>query len=566
MPPPLRFGCGSDDSLGIVASPVDLASAPRVSKSITKPTAVPSILKPASWILLLLLLIPSLAQMWQLRDMPRFGDFHDDSIYYVTAKSLASGGGYRIESLPGEPAQTKYPPLYPLLLSIAWKVDPQFPRNLTIAAWISWLALPAVLFQLLALFRRLGFSTGRTWLLLVLFAVNPYTALFSTQLLSEMLFLALVLAGMHLVERSLDSPSLAIAAGIAGGLAYLTRSAGIVLFATAMVYLWLTRKQHRTAWLFAAGMLPFVAGWTLWSRLHQLPTNDPSLIYYTDYFRNQLYSLSLKDLHLYVWRNIDALLWGLGGLIVPKVTSSWFLKILTQVIAVAMIAGIVRMVRRGQGVLYALFAAMGAVLLCVCTFPANERLTLPFFPLALAGLLVEMEHFFETARVGLRHKDRSQRVAASGLVAVFALVLAGALALQLYVAQVFMRDDAEHHRARITARIPVYEWARKNLPADASVLATEDVMFYLHTGRHAMRPSLPPQFWYREDRAGIVNWFTDLKPFARDHGLVYFEFSGADTSQGVDDEAAEDIETKIRNHPDLKPLYGGSTATIYQFR
>lgn len=551
-----------------MASPVDLASAPRVSKS-----AVPSILKPASWTLLLLLLVPSLTQIWQLRDMPRFGDFHDDSIYYVTAKSLASGGGYRIESLPGEPAQTKYPPLYPLLLSVAWRLDAQFPRNLAIAAWISWLAFPAVMFQLPALFRRLGFSIGRTWLLLVLFAVNPYVALFSTQLLSEMMFLALALAAMLLVERSLDSEMppraqafLAVAAGVAGGLAYLTRSAGIVLFAAVMVYLW-TRKQRRTALLFAAGMLPFVAGWTLWSRMHQLPTNDPSLIYYTDYFRNQLYSLSLKDFHLYVWRNIDALLWGLGGLIVPKVTSSWFLKILAQVIAVAMVAGIVRMVRRGQGVLYALFAAMGAVLLCVCTFPANERLTLPFFPLALAGLVVEMEHFYETARVGLRHKDRSQRVAASGLIAVFALILAGALALQLYVAQVFMRkDDAEHHRARIAARIPVYEWARTNLPADASVLATEDVMFYLHTGRHAMRASLPPALWYREDRAGIVNWFTDLKPFARDHGLSYFEFSGADTSQGVDDEAAADIETKIRNHPDLKPLYGGSAATIYQFR
>ena len=543
-----------------MASTVDLAPAPPVSKS-----AVPSVLKPASWILLSLLLVPSLTQVWQQREMPRFGDFHDDSVYYVTAKSLASGGGYRIESLPGEPAQTKYPPLYPLLLSIAWKLDPQFPRNLTIAAWISWLALPAVLFQLPALFRRLGFSSGRMWLLLVLFAVNPYVALFSTQLLSEMLFLALVLAAMFLVERSLDSPTLAIAAGVVGGLAYLTRSAGIVLFVAAVIYL-STKKKRRAALLFAAGMLPFVAGWTLWARLHQLPTNDPSLIYYTDYFRNQLYSLSLSDFHLYVWRNIDALLWGLGGLIVPKVTSSWFLKILAQVIAVAMIAGIVRMVRRGQGVLYALFVAMGAVLLCVCTFPANERLVLPFFPLALAGLVVEMEHFFEMSRTGLRHKDRSQRVAASGLIAVFALALAGALALQLYVGQVFMRGDAEHHRARIAARIPAYEWARTNLPAGASVLATEDVMFYLHTGRHAMRASLPPSLWYREDRAGIVNWFTDLKPFAQSHGLSYFEFSGADISQGVDDEAAAGIETKIKNHPDLKPLFESPAATIYRFR
>jgi hypothetical protein len=547
-----------------VASTIDLASAQQASRS-----AARSGLKPLSWILLALLLIPSLAQVWQQRDLPRFGDFHDDSVYYVTAKSLASGAGYRIESLPGEPAQTKYPPLYPLLLSIAWKLDPQFPRNLTIAAWLSWLALPAVLFQLPALFRRLGFSTGRTWLVLILFAVNPYVALFSTQLLSEMLFLALIVTAMLLIERAVDGEPrafLAAAAGVAGGLAYLTRSAGIVLFVAAIVYLWMIRKERRAAGFFAAGMLPFVAGWTLWSRMHQLPTSDPSLIYYTDYFRNQLYSLSWSDLHLYIWRNIDSLLWGLGGLIVPKVTGSWFLKILSQVIAVAMMSGIVRMVRRGQGALYAMFAAIGAALLCVCTFPANERLTLPFFPLALAGLVVEMQHFFETARVGLRHKDRSQRIAASCLIGVFALILLGALALQIYVGQVFMNDDAQHHRERTAARIPAYEWARANLPADASVLATEDVMFYLHTGRHAMRASLPPQLWYREDRAGIVNWFTDLKPFAQNHGLSYVEFSGADVTQGVDDEAADAIEKKTRNHLDLKPLFETPASTIYQVR
>ena len=71
--------------------------------------------KPTGLILLLFLLIPSALYLWHFPDVPRFGDLHDDSLYYVSAKSLADGGGYRIESLPGEPSQTKYPPLYPLL-------------------------------------------------------------------------------------------------------------------------------------------------------------------------------------------------------------------------------------------------------------------------------------------------------------------------------------------------------------------------------------------------------------------------------------------------------------------
>ena len=53
-----------------------------------------------------LVLAPSAYLAWSLRDMPHLGFYHDDSIYWVSAKSLASGDGYRISSLPGQPFQT----------------------------------------------------------------------------------------------------------------------------------------------------------------------------------------------------------------------------------------------------------------------------------------------------------------------------------------------------------------------------------------------------------------------------------------------------------------------------
>src|SRR5690349_19430698 len=88
-------------------------------------------------VFVLVSLAPSAAFLWRHSDLPGFGDLHDDSLYYVSAKSLADGGGYRIESLPGERSQTKYPPLYPLLLPAAWHIDPQLPHNLPVAAWTS---------------------------------------------------------------------------------------------------------------------------------------------------------------------------------------------------------------------------------------------------------------------------------------------------------------------------------------------------------------------------------------------------------------------------------------------
>ncbi|MCU1339371.1 MAG: hypothetical protein JWO19_4952 [Bryobacterales bacterium] len=516
--------------------------------------------------LLLFLLIPSAAYLWHFADVPRFGDLHDDSLYFVSAKSLADGGGYRIESLPGEPPQTKYPPLYPLLLSVAWRLDPQFPGNLQLAAWISWLALPAVLLLMAVLYPSLGISRGRAWLLLFLFAANPYVIVFSTQLLSEMLFLALSLAAMLLAERAAKaSSSAAVAAGAVAGLAYLTRSAGLALLVAAVIYLWPLRKQRRSAMLFTAAMLPFVAAWILWARLHQTATTDPALIYYLDYFRYEIYSISLRDLHLILWKNVDGLLWGLGGLILPKVINSLFLKILAEVLAIAMISGVVRLVRRGIGTLYALFAIATTALLVIWHFPPNERFVLPLLPLALAGLLTEADHLAGMLRTGLRHHDRGQRVVAAGFSAAVLAIAAGCLVLQLFMDASFLPADALQHRMRKIQNIAVYGWIRAKAPADASFLAADDAVLFLYTGHHAMSKPLPPALWYRQDRAGMIAWLTDLAPFARDRGLTLLHFAGVDARQGIADDDRDAIEKAIRSSPDLSLLYRTETAAVHRF-
>src|SRR3982750_1976143 len=95
-----------------------------------------------SALLFVLILVPSAVLAWRHRDMPQFGVQHDDSLYFVSAKAWAEGKGYRIESLPGEPFQTKYPPFYSLLLTGIWKLSPEFPQNLPLASLFAWLMLP----------------------------------------------------------------------------------------------------------------------------------------------------------------------------------------------------------------------------------------------------------------------------------------------------------------------------------------------------------------------------------------------------------------------------------------
>ena len=517
---------------------------------------------PLQFALLLVALAPSAAFLWHHGDLPGFGDLHDDSLYYVSAKSLADGGGYRIESLPAEPAQTKYPPLYPLLLSIAWRINPGFPQNLPIAAWISWLAFPAIMVQLLWLFPRLGVSGWRAWLLIALVAVNPYMLVFSSTLVSELAFTALLIGALLLAER--ETAKAALAAGLLGGLAYLTRSAGIVFLLAGPLYLWM-RGRRRPAILCGGAMLPFVLGWTVWTRLHQVPTSDPTLIYYTDYLRYELYSISLRDLPVFLWRNVDGLLLGLGSLALPNIVGSFALKTVAQVIAVAMIAGVVRMVRRGQGRLYALFAAGSCAQLLVWHFPPNERFMLPLFPLALAGLMAEMDHLYGMLRAGLRQRDAGQRVVAAGMLLAAAGILAGCVGLQIYVGQVLLPDQERAHRESNASRVAIYSWIRARLPQDALLLSGEDALVYLNTGRHAMRRTLPPPYWYREDHARIVDWMSNVGPFSSEHGLTYFAFSGVDFREGIGSDDREAIEKAIRTSPDLSPLYQTETAAVYRF-
>ena len=516
---------------------------------------------------MLVLLIPSGLFLLHNSDVPQLGERHDDGLYYVSAKSLAEGH-YRIESLPGKPAQTKYPPLYPLLLSLAWRVNPAFPQNLPIAAGLTWVALPALLGALWLYYPRIGISGWRLWPLLALLAVNPYIILFSITLFSELWFTALLIGVLLLVEHSVEPgihPAFAAAAGVLAGLAYLTRTAGIVLLLTGIVYLWMRRERAKALW-FGAGMLPFVASWTVWARLHQLQTSDESLVYYLDYVKYEFYNVHLGNLHLVLWKNIDALLWGLGSLILPKVTDSLFLKILAEVIAVAMISGIVRMVRKGQALHYAAFAAVTAFMLVIWHFPPNERFSLPLAPLAFAGLLTELEHFSAITRAGLRHVDRSQRVAAAIMAGLAAVIVAGSLALQLYVSAVFLDETARGQRARNLEQAGDYAWIRGHLPPDAVLIAYDDPVLYLDTGRPAMRLPMPPRIWYNADHDGELELYRGLVAYARQHGASYVYSTTSDLRNDMPGEGADAIEQVIRTNPALAPIYKSAGGTVYELR
>ena len=514
-------------------------------------------------IIFLLLLIPSAYFVWNNSDMPNFGTLHDDGLYFVTGKSLATGQGFRILSLPEQPAQTKYPILYPLYLSLVWRINPHFPANLTLASWFSW-ALIALCLALTCFYWRTEpeWSEPRTWIVAGLIAISPVVT--ACDLLSEIFFLCWVLAALIAARR--EGVAMALFAGILAGCAYLSRTAGIALILSVPAwYLW--RRASRRALAFAAGMLPFILGWTIWGGTHKFPATTPTLIYYTDYVKFQFLNVGLDNLALVLWKNLDELLYSMGALILPKVVVLAPVKILTQAIAIAMIAGIVRLVRRGIAVPYALFALVSSGMLIVWHFPPTERFVLPLFPLLAAGLVVELEHLVQLIRTAFRRKDAGQRVVAGVFAMAVLAIFGAALALQLFVTFKSMPEEVRLERAQWIETRATYAWIEQHLPASSAILSYNDPLLYLYTGHRGNSAPPMPRWWYAGDPTKVAGFVKDIVPYCRGRGLEYILATQYDMSRWSAGENAPALRRSLQENPQLESLYEApSGATLFRIR
>jgi hypothetical protein len=513
-------------------------------------------------IVFLVILIPSTLYLWKNLDMPEFGKFHDDGLLFVSAKSLATGQGFRILSLPEQPAQTKYPVLYPLYLSIIWKINPNFPDNLWMARVFNWILLVICLALSWIYFRKEGLSEGRSMLLVALLGLNPYMILFGTNTFSEVFFVCWLLGAFLLARR--DGIQWAILAGAFAGCAYLSRTAGIALLISMPAwYLW--KRDLRRAIAFAAGMLPFVLCWMIWSRHNIIHTADQTIIYYTDYVKYEFLTVGLDNLHIVIWKNLDGLLYGMGSLAIPPVFAFPAVKVLTEVVAIAMISGCVRLYRRGIGVQYSFFTIVSSVMLILWHFPSNARFVLPCCPLLLAGLVTELEHLVSMLKSAFRHKDMSQRVVSYGMAGCVALIVLATLALQAYMAFPYLEDAEKRYRAKRVDMRAAYAWIEANVPDSAEVLSNDDPLLYLYSGRRGHVVPLVPRSWYADDHESTVAAYRDIANYCRTHGFEYFYSNADDTSRWTNDpKEVEAVRLAVHENPELTPLFEDSFGAVYK--
>ena len=194
------------------------------------------------------------------------GVFQDDGMYVVLAKSLATGEGYRYLNIPGTPNATHYPPLYPAFLALLWKIGPAFPGNVVVFKFAN-AVLTAVAAGLVFVFarRRVKMEVLPAALATLAFTACAPIVLLTVMVLSEPLFLVGLLLALTAAERVADesTPRNAIAAGAAAGLLTLVRTLGVVVVpATVLVLAW--RRQWKAAAIFVAVAVLVMLPWQLW--------------------------------------------------------------------------------------------------------------------------------------------------------------------------------------------------------------------------------------------------------------------------------------------------------------
>ncbi|MHB1528660.1 MAG: hypothetical protein ACYDDA_02065 [Acidiferrobacteraceae bacterium] len=190
---------------------------------------------------------------------PALGGFGgDNAVYLLTAQWIRSGGA---DVIAGHyAAGSPYPPLYPLLLSIAGGGHSILAAHLVTAA-----ALVAACGMFLLWLRASGVGPGEASLFTIAFALAPGIERQTLQILSEPLYLLLSLTALWAATRAERDDDARWTAGsaLAVAAALMTRSAGIALWIAFVGWI-LFRRSRRELLLAAGALVPFA----LWALLH----------------------------------------------------------------------------------------------------------------------------------------------------------------------------------------------------------------------------------------------------------------------------------------------------------
>jgi hypothetical protein len=389
---------------------------------------------------------------------PAIGLDHDDATYLITARAIAAGHGYTIDSLPHPIPQTRFPPFFPAVLALFTLASgqTQWLKLLPLVCTAGWLVLTRKLLL------KMGATRNGALLLVGLAAASPTVIFLSTNLLPESLFALLVTAALlALLEER------ALLAGALVGFATLTQIAGVPLIVACILTL-VVRRRFRTALILAAIAMVIAAPWFGWSLAHV--THDGNRTSYAA--SNILTGLAANEKLVVLGRNLLFLL------------ASPF-SLLTGLTGIFSAIGTVAILVWSFYVRRQLVPDLFVILYCfalVSRIWPPERSVAPILPLILWIVWRALRSI----------PNREALAALVLIVAVLPLCADATRIIEARANGIFAVEDAPPDDWNEMQTL--FGFIRANTAPDTTLLANLDGTFFLNTGRKTIRGFTPDAF------------------------------------------------------------------------
>ena len=466
-----------------------------------------------------------------------FGQFQDDSIYFSTAKALANGQGYTLISFPGSPAQTKYPIVYPWLLSWIWKLNPKFPDNLGLAVHYTeffgcWSLVAG--FFLLRKFSGIGESAALV--LTAILAFQPVFVRMSGLVMSDMPFMASMLT-LLVIYRSISNSQtqswMYLLLGTFAALSIEIRTIGVAVVAGVCCAL-LQKKSFHAAFLFSAAAAFAVLLLKIPTLLHPpaainmagsgQPGWNQVAAYYTNYVKFQ-WSMGVPSFGVFfqlLFYNLFVLVLSLGPILVGSLGKLG--TIVAAGLSVPIGIGLLRRTLQKEWMPVTFSFCFYSCILLVWPYPQPERFLLPFIPILLAALWCEIHRLVKLLKERLSSGSPvGQRVFAGAMACLLVGIFSAAIWNFIFHDPNELRTAAASQSRNLKEREEAYEWIREHTKPEDRVTAWKDVVLYLYTGRQSLRPiAVLPQALYADDKKSEQRDLAHMCDASRHVGARYW--------------------------------------------
>lgn len=454
----------------------------------------------------------------------------DDGWYVMLAKALADGLDYELINAPVAGILPGYPPGFPALLSIVFRVLPEFPENVWLLKSVSIAAMLAVGVLAYAYVRRRQIEHELGVCIAVAVTITPALVFLATStLMTESVFTMLQLATVLLIHRSADAGEerrtsmLTITAALTASAAVLIRSAGIGLALAGGLWLLKERMWKRAA-MFGAAVAICLLPWLVYARLNaptpaQQLLHGGSIVYsYGEQFWMRWAGYpaagvaTVRDLPARVGTNLeDIFARGIGGLFIPTLLRGPS-ESGEEMVALGGAMGLTRGSMGVAGATMAVSLVLSAIVVVGFVQVSRARVTVGEV-LVIVSLAITLIWPFWTFRFVIPLAPYLFFYLAMGIRAVAPVNVAPlvflcfiGLNLSDHARYVLAARDVEANRVswlmQSRGTDEVLDWAKRNL-RDGVVATTNPGLVYLRTGHRTVAFDKPMDDWTVWRRRGV---------------------------------------------------------------